>query len=90
MYWKPADGKSGMNLTAEVRDGILNHTGEGVPFTPEGKSSGSATESHILTTTLTMRCEVVSFANQICPKIVLRFWERIIGAGLIIWSATWL
>jgi dGTPase len=30
-------GKAGMNLTAEVRDGILNHTGEGVPFTPEGK-----------------------------------------------------
>ena len=27
----------GMNLTAEVRDGILNHTGSGVPFTLEGQ-----------------------------------------------------
>ncbi|MFA5634911.1 MAG: deoxyguanosinetriphosphate triphosphohydrolase [Anaerovoracaceae bacterium] len=28
---------TGMNLTAEVKDGILNHTGEGRPFTPEGR-----------------------------------------------------
>lgn len=28
---------AGMNLTAEVRDGILNHTGEGTAFTPEGR-----------------------------------------------------
>ncbi len=27
----------GMNLTAEVKDGILNHTGKDIPFTPEGK-----------------------------------------------------
>ena len=27
----------GMNLTAEVRDGILNHTGSVMPFTPEGQ-----------------------------------------------------
>ncbi|MDW7670319.1 MAG: deoxyguanosinetriphosphate triphosphohydrolase [Bacillota bacterium] len=27
----------GLNLTYEVRDGILNHTGEGIPFTMEGK-----------------------------------------------------
>ncbi len=27
----------GMNLTAEVRDGILNHTGPVMPFTPEGQ-----------------------------------------------------
>lgn len=27
----------GMNLTAEVRDGILNHTGPVRPFTPEGQ-----------------------------------------------------
>lgn len=26
----------GLNLTAEVRDGILNHTGPNKPFTPEG------------------------------------------------------
>ena len=30
-------GRRGMNLTAEVKDGILNHTGEGVPFTLEGQ-----------------------------------------------------
>lgn len=30
------DGK-GMNLTYEVRDGILNHTSKGKPATPEGK-----------------------------------------------------
>ncbi len=27
----------GMNLTAEVRDGIVNHTGPGIPFTLEGQ-----------------------------------------------------
>lgn len=31
------DGR-GMNLTYEVRDGILNHTGGGTPFTLEGKA----------------------------------------------------
>lgn len=29
--------RNGMNLTAEVRDGIVNHTGGGVPFTLEGQ-----------------------------------------------------
>jgi len=29
--------RRGMNLTEEVRDGILNHTGSGVPFTLEGR-----------------------------------------------------
>ena len=29
-------GRRGLNLTAEVRDGILNHSGAGRPFTPEG------------------------------------------------------
>ncbi len=29
--------RRGMNLTEEVRDGILNHTGEGIPFTLEGQ-----------------------------------------------------
>ena len=30
-------GKRGMNLTYEVRDGIVNHTGAGVPVTLEGQ-----------------------------------------------------
>lgn len=30
-------GKQGMNLTMEVRDGILHHTGKGLPFTLEGQ-----------------------------------------------------
>ncbi|MGI6727859.1 MAG: deoxyguanosinetriphosphate triphosphohydrolase [Anaerovoracaceae bacterium] len=29
--------RRGMNLTMEVRDGILNHTGDNMPMTPEGK-----------------------------------------------------
>lgn len=29
--------RKGMNLTREVRDGILNHTGENIPFTLEGQ-----------------------------------------------------
>lgn len=29
--------KHGMNLTQEVRDGILNHTGSAMPFSPEGQ-----------------------------------------------------
>ncbi len=33
---KRAGGKT-MNLTAEVRDGILNHTGDNLPFTLEGQ-----------------------------------------------------
>jgi dGTPase len=31
------DGERGMNLTAEVRDGILGHTGEHMPYTLEGR-----------------------------------------------------
>ena len=30
-------GGDGLNLTLEVRDGILNHTGKGYPFTREGE-----------------------------------------------------
>jgi dGTPase len=30
-------GGAGLNLTLEVRDGILNHTGKGYPFTREGE-----------------------------------------------------
>jgi len=33
---KGAQGR-GMNLTREVRDGILNHTGKGIPYTLEGQ-----------------------------------------------------
>lgn len=29
--------RTGLNLTEEVRDGILNHTGDVMPFTPEGQ-----------------------------------------------------
>lgn len=29
--------RQGMNLTQEVRDGIVNHTGKGIPFTMEGQ-----------------------------------------------------
>ncbi len=29
--------RRGMNLTMEVKDGILNHTGKGIPFTLEGQ-----------------------------------------------------
>ena len=29
--------REGMNLTMEVRDGILNHSGKDIPFTLEGK-----------------------------------------------------
>lgn len=32
-----SSGKRGMNLTEEVRDGIKNHTGKGIPFTLEGQ-----------------------------------------------------
>ncbi len=31
------EGDGGLNLTFEVRDGILNHTGKGEPQTPEGR-----------------------------------------------------
>lgn len=34
---KHRDGSTGLNLSAEVRDGILNHRGMGVPFTLEGQ-----------------------------------------------------
>lgn len=32
-----SNGRNGLNLTKEVRDGILNHTGPDLPFTLEGK-----------------------------------------------------
>jgi dGTPase len=32
-----SETRQGMNLTEEVRDGILNHTGPGLPFTLEGQ-----------------------------------------------------
>jgi dGTPase len=31
------NGRRGLNLTAEVRDGIVNHSGPGIPFTMEGR-----------------------------------------------------
>ena len=31
------EGNGGLNLTWEVRDGILHHTGPGIPATPEGQ-----------------------------------------------------
>ncbi|NTW06121.1 MAG: deoxyguanosinetriphosphate triphosphohydrolase [Peptococcaceae bacterium] len=31
------EGNGGLNLSYEVRDGILNHTGAGIPFTLEGQ-----------------------------------------------------
>jgi len=34
---KRSSGKRGLNLSKEVRDGILNHTGENVPYTLEGQ-----------------------------------------------------
>ncbi len=36
-YLENSSTRRGMNLTAEVRDGIVNHTGPGVPFTLEGQ-----------------------------------------------------
>jgi dGTPase len=33
-----SETRQGMNLTAEVRDGILNHTGKKAPFTLEGQT----------------------------------------------------
>ncbi len=36
-YLEDMKGRRGMNLSFEVRDGILNHTGEGVPITLEGQ-----------------------------------------------------
>ncbi len=36
-YLENRNGKRGLNLTYEVRDGILNHTGEDEPCTLEGK-----------------------------------------------------
>lgn len=34
---KRSSGKRGLNLSMEVRDGILNHTGDNIPFTLEGQ-----------------------------------------------------
>ena len=36
-YLENSGSKQGMNLTFEVRDGILKHTGEDIPITPEGQ-----------------------------------------------------
>lgn len=34
---EPTSTRDGLNLTLEVRDGILNHRGEGMPYTLEGQ-----------------------------------------------------
>ena len=36
-YLESTENRRGMNLTQEVRDGILNHTGQTAPFTLEGQ-----------------------------------------------------
>ncbi|NLY70808.1 MAG: deoxyguanosinetriphosphate triphosphohydrolase [Clostridiales bacterium] len=36
-YLESVGNRRGMNLTIEVRDGILNHTGDQIPFTLEGQ-----------------------------------------------------
>jgi dGTPase len=44
------EGKSGLNLTWEVRDGILKHTGEDEPFTLEGQ--------------LVRKCDRIAYINH--------------------------
>ena len=44
------EGKSGLNLTWEVRDGILKHTGEEEPFTLEGQ--------------LVRKCDRIAYINH--------------------------
>lgn len=36
-YLESSSRRRGMNLTEEVRDGIVNHSGDGIPFTLEGQ-----------------------------------------------------
>lgn len=36
-YLESSESRRGMNLTQEVRDGIVNHTGKDIPFTLEGQ-----------------------------------------------------
>ena len=59
------DGE-GLNLTEEVRDGILNHTGPDVPETLEGGSCAWSTASPTSTTTSTTRSAPGSWTRRCC------------------------
>ena len=61
------DGR-GLNLTEEVRDGILNHTGEDAPATLEGRIVRSSTASPTSTTTSTTPCAAACSRTRTCPR----------------------
>lgn len=55
------DSRKGMNLTMEVRDGIINHTGGQLPFTLEGQVVKLSDRiAYIKSTILTTRCAAAS------------------------------
>ena len=73
----------GLNLTKEVRDGILNHRGAVIPHW-KVRSSRLATESPILITILTMRFAAMLSVLQIyLPRILIFSVIRIVCASII-------
>ena len=57
-----------LNLTWEVRDGILKHTGPEEPETHGGRSSASSTASRTSTTTSTTRSDSASSRPRTCRR----------------------
>jgi dGTPase len=80
------EGGIGLNLTWEVRDGILNHTKSGKPATLEGQilsiSDRIAYINHDIDDAI--RAKIIS-PKGFAPLIASRVWDIPILSGLIPW-----
>ena len=67
----------GLNLTAEVRDGILRHTGPELPATLEGQVVRICDRIAYLNHDVETRCGEVSSPKVTCPGASRRFWAAL-------------
>ena len=80
---------AGLNLTKEVRDGILHHTHGQEASTLEGRSCAYADRIAYITTTSTMRSGPVFWRNRRFPKRSRTSWGRASPPGSTAWSMRW-
>ena len=81
--------RKGMNLTFEVKDGILNHTGSLPAATLEGQIVKSVIESPISITISTMPSEAASSRWRIFLKNPSRYLARGTEKESTAWSPMW-
>ena len=75
------DGK-GMNLTFEVRDGILNHTGDGIPATLEGQIIRLADKIAYINHDIddSIRAGIISYSD--IPSEFLNYYGKMGSSGI--------